>query len=102
MNLIGCAEIGGSSPDLTRIHNVGKSKTVMLKKRKRGGIGKRGKKREPSDNKITFDFLNIRGFNNKVRELNRVLDRDNVDIIGLVETFLRSNSRPTKLDDRYE
>lgn len=62
---------------MTRIHNVGKSKTVMLKrrKRKRGGIGKRRKKREPSDNKITFDFLNIRGFNSKVRELNRVLDQ---------------------------
>jgi hypothetical protein len=89
---------------LLRLDNVGKSKTVMLKrrKRKRGGIGKRRKKREPSDNKITFDFLNIRGFNSKVRELNRVLDRDNVDFIGLAETFLRSNSRPTKLDDRYE
>ena len=76
----------------------------MLKrrKRKRGGIGKRRKKPEPSDNKLTFDFLNIRGFNSKVRELNRVLDRDNVDFIGLAETFLRSNSRPTKLDDRYE
>jgi hypothetical protein len=57
----------------------------MLKrrKRKRGGIGKRRKKPEPSDNKLTFDFLNIRGFNSKVRELNRVLDRDNVDFIGI-------------------
>jgi hypothetical protein len=75
---------------------------LKLRKRKRGGIGKRRKKHEPSDNKITFDFLNIRGFNSKVRELNRVSDRDNVDFIGLAETFLRSNSRPTKLDDRYE
>jgi hypothetical protein len=31
----------------------------------------------------------------------RVSDRDNVDFIGLAET-LRSNSRPTQLDVRYE
>ena len=92
--------MSGISSDLTGIRNINESKTVVSqrRKRKRGGIGKRRKKHEPNDNSFTFDFLNIRGYNSKSREL----DRDNVDFIGLAETFLRSNIRPTKLDDRYE
>ena len=79
------AEVGYDSEEL-KIRNKRKG-------HKRGR--KSGIRKASSD--LNVDFLNIRGIMSKIHDVNRHFVNNNANILGLVETFLKSNYRPAKL-----
>ncbi|VDI73960.1 Hypothetical predicted protein [Mytilus galloprovincialis] len=71
---------------------------IKSRKHKRG---KKTSRRSYGKTILNIDYLNIRGMTSKIHEVNKHLKYNNVGIFGLVETFLKNNSRPPNLDTSY-
>jgi len=75
----------------------GDSENLKIRNKRKGH--KRGRKSgiRKTSSDLTVDFLNIRGIMSKIHDVNRHFVNNDADILGLVETFLKSNDRPVKL-----
>jgi hypothetical protein len=73
------------------------NKNVVKRKRRRWG----SKASKSYVNDIKIDFLNACGISNKIHELNNHITKDNVAIICMVETFLKTDNKPPKPNKNY-
>jgi hypothetical protein len=48
-----------------------------------------------------IDYLNIRGLNGKIQEVNKHLEEKSPDVFCLVETFLKTDNKPRDLHAKY-
>ena len=74
----------------------GDSEKLKIRNKRKGH--KRGRKSgiRNTSSDLTVDFLKIRGVMSKIHDINRHFVNNDGDILGLVETFLKSNDRPVK------